>query len=323
MEVFLTSPWLPVEWIKAHGLEPRGAWCGIRNEAVAVPEGVCAFAQAMSKLTSDHPQAAVIFTTVCDQLRRAADAAAMTHGSRCFLFNLPATWQSSAARRLYHAELERLGKFLETHGGRAPTKAQLTNVILEYETRRAALREFLAQSSASRGVEALAAFHGDGSPPLSRSAPIERTAVSVALALLGGPLLPSQWPLLDAIEYAGGRVALNATEPGERTLLPPISNSAPGQNPRLTLADHYFDHVVDVFQRPNSRLYQWLAARLAQTPVRGIVLWVHVGCDLWRAEAASLREAFGLPLLVLESHEVHAGGLRDCNRLAAFIESLQ
>ena len=26
MEVFCTSPWVPPEWIKAHGLEPRGIW---------------------------------------------------------------------------------------------------------------------------------------------------------------------------------------------------------------------------------------------------------------------------------------------------------
>jgi hypothetical protein len=131
-------------------------------------------------------------------------------------------------------------------------------------------------------------------------------------------------------------VVLNATEPGERCLLPALSAvcGAPASGPAagapitsldalLTrLCDHYFDHIVDVFQRPNSRLYDWLGPRLAARGVRGIVLWVHVGCDLWRAEAASLREAFGLPVLVLDSPDVRGGGLRDLNRLAAFIESL-
>jgi hypothetical protein len=92
---------------------------------------------------------------------------------------------------------------------------------------------------------------------------------------------------------------------------------------RRNPANHYFDHCVDVFQRPNTRLYAWLEARLAERGVGGIVLWVHVGCDLWRAEAASLREAFGLPVLVLESQEAGAGGLRDANRLAAFFEALR
>jgi len=144
----------------------------------------------------------------------------------------------------------------------------------------------------------------------------------VPLALLGGPLLPAQWALFDAIESSGGRVVLNATEPAERCLLPPMATSTGCQSPLTALADHYVDHAVDVFHRPNSRLYAWLRLRLAERAARGIILWVQVGCDLWRAEAASLRAAFGLPLLVLESQDVRAGGLRDANRLAAFVESL-
>jgi benzoyl-CoA reductase/2-hydroxyglutaryl-CoA dehydratase subunit BcrC/BadD/HgdB len=136
-------------------------------------------------------------------------------------------------------------------------------------------------------------------------------------------LLPSQWALFEAIASVGGSVVLNAAEPGERCLLPPLPELPTPKGTLTGLADHYFDHAVDVFHRPNSRLYAWLKPRLAERRVRGIVLWVHVGCDLWRAEAANLREAFGLPLLVLEAHEVHAGGLRDANRLAAFVESLQ
>ena len=26
MKVFYSSPWVPVEWIEAHGLQPRGVW---------------------------------------------------------------------------------------------------------------------------------------------------------------------------------------------------------------------------------------------------------------------------------------------------------
>jgi hypothetical protein len=57
--------------------------------------------------------------------------------------------------------------------------------------------------------------------------------------------------------------------------------------------------------------------------VRGLIVWVHVGCDLWRAEAASLREAFRLPVLVLDSTDLRGSGLRDVNRLAAFLEALR
>lgn len=322
MEVFVTSPWVPVEWIKAHGLEPRGAWLGEIRQSVAVREGVCAFAQQMADLAKAHPGAAVVFTTACDQMRRAADTVTTPGDSRVFLFNLPATWQSPAARRLYHAELARLGRFLETLGGQAPTDGRLAAVMHDFESRRIALREFIHQSSAREAAAAMASFYDDRACPTAKPARDE-SRQPILLALVGGPLLASQRPLFDAIESAGGCVMLNATEPCERCLLPPLPNLALNRSQLAVLADHYFDHALDVFHRPNSRLYAWLGPRLADRCVRGIVLWVHVGCDLWRAEAASFREAFGLPVLVLDAHEVHAGGLRDANRLAAFIESLQ
>ena len=278
----------------------------------------------MAALAEAQSHAAVIFTTACDQMRRAADAASARAGSRLFLFNLPATWQTPAARRLYHAEVERLGRFLERLGGQSPTTDQLAAVIREWDKRRARLHEFILRASARAGAAALARFFESGStPPPNPPPPPSPPPQGVPLALVGGPLLPSQWPLFDAIESARGQVVLNATEPGERCLLPLLPNLAPGQNPLPLLADHYFDHCVDVFPRPNSRLYAWLGHRLAERRVRGVVLWVHVGCDLWRAEATSLREAFRLPVLVLEAQDAGGGSLRELNRLAAFVESLQ
>ena len=83
------------------------------------------------------------------------------------------------------------------------------------------------------------------------------------------------------------------------------------------------DNCVDVFQRPNTRLYAWLKERLAARQVRGIVLWHFVGCDLWRAEAQSLREAFGLPVLLLDANEAAGDALRQSTRIQAFLESLR
>jgi benzoyl-CoA reductase/2-hydroxyglutaryl-CoA dehydratase subunit BcrC/BadD/HgdB len=338
LEAYVTSPWIPLEWIKAHGFEPRGPGLGNPEEPTAVPEGVCAFAQHMADLARSHADAPVIFTTACDQLRRAADACRAGDNSRLFLFNLPATWQTSASRRLYQAEIARLGKFLEGLGGRSPTDASLLEIIRDYEQRRAELVDFIQCHPACEALEAMAGYFdgavqvpsGGVSAARSRAAKAgaasrSRATVSagVPLALVGGPLLPSQWTLLEAIESAGGSVVLTATEPGERCLLPPLPPHADAPCPLTALANHYFDHAVDVFHRPNSRLYDWLRSRLTERCVRGMVLWVHVGCDLWRAEAASLREAFQLPVLTLDTHEVRGGGLRDANRLAAFLEMLQ
>ncbi len=310
---------MPAEWITAHGLNPRGVWSPPHGLTGTAAEGACAFAQHLADFPKDHPEAALIFTTACDQMRRAADAADRSP-SRVFLFNLPATWQTSAARQLYRHELERLGSFLVRLGGRPPTSAALESVLLDWDRRRQRLREVLPHATARLAAERLMAFFDDGSVPATVSATPSHGA---PLALVGGPILRSQLDLFDAVESVGGRVALNATEPGERCLLPPLPPHSASQTPLAVLADHYFDHGVDVFHRPNSRLYAWLESRLAQRRVRGIVLWVHVGCDLWRAEAASLREAFGLPVLILDPHEARGMGPRDLTRLGAFVETLR
>ncbi len=113
MQVFYTSPWIPAEWIKAHGLEPRGIWLD-QELAVEPPPlcaGACAFAQWVAQLSQTRGEAAFIFTTHCDQMRRAFDSAVASAEAPLFLFNLPATWQEPVARRLFAAELQRLGDF--------------------------------------------------------------------------------------------------------------------------------------------------------------------------------------------------------------------
>jgi hypothetical protein len=138
-------------------------------------------------------------------------------------------------------------------------------------------------------------------------------------------------PLLDAIEKAGGRVVLNATEAGERSLWPtsPLDQAQPAAGAPAQpdaallalLARGWLANCVDVFQRPNTRLYDWLRERLTARQAHGIVLWHYVGCDLWRAEAQPMRAAFGLPVLLLDADE--ATPRRNTGRLEAFLESLR
>jgi hypothetical protein len=89
------------------------------------------------------------------------------------------------------------------------------------------------------------------------------------------------------------------------------------------LTRSFLDNCVDVFQRPNTRLYGWLKERLAARNVRGIMLCHYVGCDLWRAEAQPLREAFGLPVLLLDANEAAGDASRQAGRIQAFLESLR
>lgn len=294
MLVFLTSPWIPAEWIRAHGLEARGIWQNLRQEAPPLSAGVCAFAEQVVHFAETQPDSAVIFTTACDQMRRGFDAATFHGQPRAFLFNLPAT-QTPAAKQIYRAELERLGQFLVILGGSAPTHEILRCEMLQAdETRRRALE----------------------------ATPSAAPENQVPLALVGGPLLASHRKLLDEIEAAGGCVVLNATENGERSLCLQFNLNADG-NPFDALVAGYFENIADVFQRPNTRLYSWLKLRLISRGVRGIVLWHFTGCDLWRAEVQTLREAFALPVLLLEADEATGVSPRDVNRLQAFVETLK
>ncbi|MGO8929141.1 MAG: 2-hydroxyacyl-CoA dehydratase family protein [Limisphaerales bacterium] len=388
MEVFYTSPWVPPEWIKAHGLEPRGIWLASDFACGPLPlaAGVCAFANAAVRLAEHQTGSAVIFTTHCDQLRRGFDTVAGAAAPRVFLFNLPVTWQTPVAERIYADELKRLGRFLVGLGGHAPVVTVLVEIIRQYSRARQRLLEAAPWCPARAYAEAVARFHLNGSvtlPPepgcpqpqqvgqqqgahtLPRAVLSAAAAVGdsrapgtsgIPLALVGGPLPQSQMPLLDAIEKAGGRVVLNATEAGERSLWPasPLDDAQPGTTERsvfaaepsinrpgqdapapvsspepcsvnaalLTLlARGCLANCVDVFQRPNTRLYDWLRERLTTRQVCGIVLWHYVGCDLWRAEAQPMREAFGLPVLLVEADE--AAPNRNTGRLEAFLESLR
>jgi benzoyl-CoA reductase/2-hydroxyglutaryl-CoA dehydratase subunit BcrC/BadD/HgdB len=320
MEVLLTSPWIPPEWVKAHGLEPRGIGA-LPDTATTSPTrplgaGVCAFADCAARCAEAADGQTIVFSSHCDQLRRAFDAVADSDPPRHFLFNLPATWQTETADAMFRAELERLGRFLESLGGTHPALAELVDWIARYDQARRALVQTATECPAQTYAESVAAFHRDGqvhipapSPPLRATKPV---------ALLGGPLPRSQWILLDQVEKHGGRVVLNATENGERSL----ELSSPAQTQWVDIARAFARRVVDVYQRPNTLLYDWLGPRLSDRGVRGIILWHFVGCDLWRAEARSLREAFGRPVLSLDADETPSGLARQAGRVQAFLETL-
>jgi hypothetical protein len=318
MRVCLTSPWIPAEWIRAHGLKPHALWaehppgCGPQ----ALSAGICAFADEAVRFAETHPTDAVIFTTACDQMRRGFDTTRLGGQQRTFLFNLPAT-QSPAAELIYRAELERLGEFLIALGGIPPSPEKLRREMSQADVVRHQLRETAPAASVRAFAKSVAEFLHDG----TFSAPAKNsTANSIPLALVGGPLAEADWALFDVLEQAGGRIVLNATKSGERSLCPEFSENGV---PLDTLAAGYFEHITDVFQRPNTRLYAWLKPRLAARGVRGIVLRQFTGCDLWRAEWQTLRETFGRPVLLLEADEAIGLSPRDRTRLEAFIEMLK
>jgi benzoyl-CoA reductase/2-hydroxyglutaryl-CoA dehydratase subunit BcrC/BadD/HgdB len=143
----------------------------------------------------------------------------------------------------------------------------------------------------------------------------------VPLALLGGPLTVSDLDLFDLVERHGGCVVLDGAEDGERGLPARFDRRKLADEPLNELADAYFGSIPDVFQRPNSRLYTWIAREVAAREVRGLLLVRHVWCDLWHAEVERLREWLEIPLLDLDLGEAAPIAIK-AGRIQAFLETL-
>ena len=107
--VVYSCPFVPAEWIVAHGLRPRRILAR-PDGAVRASAGVCPYVAAFVRTVCSETDAdATIVTTVCDQMRRASERIARESSLPLFLMNVPATWQTAAAHRLYLSELRRLG----------------------------------------------------------------------------------------------------------------------------------------------------------------------------------------------------------------------
>lgn len=293
--IVYTCPYVPAEWIAAHGLQPRRLIPLPVEDAPAIPriEGLCPYARAFANdVAADNEAGGVIITTVCDQMRRVFDLLVRRIDTPVFLLNVPSTSQTVAAQRLYLDELKRLGRFLVRLGGHAPAREELARIMLEYDD---------ARQHAPRPVR----------------------AEGVPIAVVGGPLLQRDRVLFAIVEECGGRIVLDATETGQRGLCRAFDRRSLSEDPLMELAQAYFD-IPDASRRPNSELYKWLQRELAQAGARGIIFHHYVWCDMWRAEFARLKESTNLPVLGLDSDGHNdTSSARAHTRIRAFLEMLQ
>jgi benzoyl-CoA reductase/2-hydroxyglutaryl-CoA dehydratase subunit BcrC/BadD/HgdB len=257
-------------------------------------------------------------------MRRTADRFGASAETRMFLLNVPATWQSEAARRAYREEIERLGRFLVRLGGRPPLAGELRQTVQRFESARAALYAARPSLSARGFSEAVARFQERGELPQgglgqqnSRNAD-----GGLRVALVGASLLQQHFRLFDEIEAAGGVVVLEATCSGEAGLLPPIAEEALRQDPFWALVDAYAA-LPAIWRRPNAPFYDWLQAKVRERSVRAVILRRYLWCDLWHAEETRLKAAVGLPLLRLDVGDESELLGHAVNRIQAFLETVK
>jgi len=346
--IIYSCPYVPAEWIAAHGLQPsRIIPDPTKSSAPVGPvEGLCPYVRAfLNEAIADKQAGGVIMTTVCDQMRRGFDVLVRRCKVPSFLMNVPRTWQNFAAQRLYLDELRRLGRFLVRLGGKPPTPSSLAEVMLRYDAARNSIRTSRAYLSARQYAESIAAFGQDGPTPggkiENRKSKIE-IPPGLPLAIIGGPLTKGDFDIFDVVEQFGGRIVLDATETGERGICGPFDRRRLHEDPLAEFVNAYFGGIQDASRRPNSELYQWLAHELLAPapgrgssaqgprlngprsgPVRGIIFRRYVWCDTWHAELQRLKEWTDLPVLDIDiAGDTETERHRWQNRIRAFLETL-
>jgi len=368
------NPFVPPEWLAAHGVQP--SWMRVRfaegRPFVHAGRAICPYAGVViDEVLSELHVSATVLTTTCDQMRYATAMLESQSDVPIFLMNVPSTWQTDAVRQLYQGELERLGRFLVRLGGQTPTKEKLASMLFMYDDARSALQTARPRLSATQFAEAITEVRGSRiekgvrthlpnaafprsqsrgqvfaahqiagqpaggprrlGPPYKTERPEGCSAQmtpapffnpGVPLAILGGPLLEKDYAIFDLIEAAGGRLVLDATEGGERTLPARFDRGRARADPLGELTRAYFGTIPDVFRRPNDELYRWLGQELASRQVHGILLHRYVWCDIWHAELARLKEWSPVPVLEIDECDDDASLGRTAGRIEAFLEML-
>lgn len=319
----IASPFVPPEWIAAHGFRPRRlGLAGPAGEGPLSPPGGCPFPEVlMAELALVQPRGTV-FAGNCDQLRRSLEDKRFRELGPTLLLHVPHTWEEPGAQRLYRDELRRLGRFLVALGGREPDREELRRTMAAYDLGRRRLLEARPGASGRAWSACVAEYFLQGGPeagPLPEAPP---PAAGPRLALLGGPLWGGHRRLIGLLEERGARVVLDGTEAGERGFPPPFDPGRLAEDPFLELGEAYFGGLPDAFRRPNSLLYRWLDRELSARRVQALVLVRCLWCDPWHGEARRLREWTGLPMVEVEVTGDAFSESRVETRLMALLEVL-
>jgi benzoyl-CoA reductase/2-hydroxyglutaryl-CoA dehydratase subunit BcrC/BadD/HgdB len=328
--IIYTCPYVPAEWIAAHGLRPSRVMPAAVGSTgpLARVEGLCPFVYSfINEVLTILPQTdtcGVIVTTVCDQMRRAFDILVRRCDLPAFLMNVPHTWQSTAAQKMYVDELKRLSRFLIRLGGKPFSNDTLARVMLEYDDARASILAARSYLSARQYAQLIAAFGRDEPGMMLHSETGASLPIAgVPLAIVGGPMVRGDLDIFDIVEQSGGQIVLDAAETGERGLCPPFDRRRIRDNPLVELANAYFNGIPDASRRPNSELYNWLKREFLDRAVRGIIFRRYVWCDTWHAELGRLKDWIDLPVLDIDvGGDSQAHQHRVPNRIRSFLEML-
>ncbi len=288
---YYIGPFIPPEWIAAHGLQPCRLQLSATHTGMGIRPGLCPYADALTNHAARPDNALLIVSMTCDQIRRAVESLAQNSaaaGSSVYEFCVPATLHATA-REHYRYELERLSRFLVRHGGRKPSGT------------------FLGVTRSHHSEKPTGSARRDGIP----------------VAIVGGHLLREHIELVETIERCGGRVNLDTGEESDR-VRPVLPEGSDGERDAVEILTRaYFDMIPDVFRRPDNAFDRWLNLRLKEEKIEGIVFYSYLWCDLWRCKHRQIAADIPLPALHVELGPEVRLQSRTITRIEAFLESLR
>jgi benzoyl-CoA reductase/2-hydroxyglutaryl-CoA dehydratase subunit BcrC/BadD/HgdB len=324
--ILYTSPFVPAEWISAYGLQPVRLYPAHAGDTPALEPlpGLCPYARMLAHSCIQNTSArAVVIAATCDQMRRVAELIARRASIDVFLMHIPVAWQSPASFELYCQELRRLGVFIEQHGGTVPSEQKLVDCMLQSDSERNMLRDMQRAVPSGEYAEMVMRWFESGEIHTAELSG-KNCSDGIPVLLAGGPLLKDHLAVYDLIEKSGGSIYFDATENGEFLLPAPYDRRAVLEASFTEMASAFFGSIPAVFQRPNSRLYEYLDKKIHESSFRGILLVRYVWCDLWHAEVQRMKEWTKLPVLDIELNDETPGiDERTKTRIQAFIETIE
>jgi benzoyl-CoA reductase/2-hydroxyglutaryl-CoA dehydratase subunit BcrC/BadD/HgdB len=285
MNVYYTCPFMPRELITACGLSPCRQTLVLDTESR--PEGMCSFTSAwldgLQRKTAESERFAAVFSSSCDQMRRAFDVFVMTPEQHGFLLNVPST-NSERAFDLYLNELRRLQGYLCKLSGQA------------MDWKRVNERPFQEPQAA------------------------ESNGATIKIAVTGGPIAASVMEYVcSLVNDGGGEVVLKAAENDLKPALP--MNLSEEKDPLETLARAYFN-IPAIWKRPNTAYFQWLGQRVQEQSAEGIILFRQSFCDVWHSQGQEIAKQTARPVLEIDLDGKGTLSAGAVSRIEAFLEAL-
>jgi benzoyl-CoA reductase/2-hydroxyglutaryl-CoA dehydratase subunit BcrC/BadD/HgdB len=139
------------------------------------------------------------------------------------------------------------------------------------------------------------------------------------LLLTGSPAVPGDNTVAETVEAMGGAlIPVNCT--GFQMF--PDKLEKPDDFSVATLCRIYFESMKCVRCRPNSETFSSTAEELRSAGAHGLIVKTLKFCDLWFTEKARMKEAFQLPVLVLDTAFSSGEIERTAVRVESFVQSL-